>query len=222
MIEAAVAGLGAAVTQSALVGGDPAAGRLTAPHGFVADDASLRRLRSGRRGFRRACPPLHRLVGDTGAPGIGEASWPPARGFVSYRPAGARRGGFDARDGLHGRAVLAARRPRGPKPCPMTRWCAAPGWPRRRPSWKAARAARARRCTTPRSTGRLTAIQAAQIAGRTAGGDRGRPDPRPHPRRPRAERRQRRRPDRPAAVSRPHAGTGLSDRNEPPARRRVC
>lgn len=39
MIEAAVAGLGAAVTQSALVEGDLAAGRLAAPHGFVADGA---------------------------------------------------------------------------------------------------------------------------------------------------------------------------------------
>ncbi len=39
MIEAAVAGLGAAVTQRPLVEADIAAGRLVAPHGFVADEA---------------------------------------------------------------------------------------------------------------------------------------------------------------------------------------
>lgn len=39
MIEAAVAGLGAAVTQEALVEADLAAGRLVAPFGFVADGA---------------------------------------------------------------------------------------------------------------------------------------------------------------------------------------
>lgn len=39
MIEAAVAGLGAAVTQKALVEADLAAGRLVAPHGFVEDGA---------------------------------------------------------------------------------------------------------------------------------------------------------------------------------------
>lgn len=39
MIEAAVAGLGAAVTQRPLVEADLAAGRLVAPHGFVSDGA---------------------------------------------------------------------------------------------------------------------------------------------------------------------------------------
>jgi LysR family glycine cleavage system transcriptional activator len=39
MIEAALAGLGAAVTQEALVETDLAAGRLSAPHGFVSDGA---------------------------------------------------------------------------------------------------------------------------------------------------------------------------------------
>lgn len=41
MIEAALAGLGACVTQSALVEADIAAGRLIAPHGFLADTADF-------------------------------------------------------------------------------------------------------------------------------------------------------------------------------------
>lgn len=58
MIEAAAAGLGAAVAQRPLVEADLAAGRLSAPHGFVSDGAVFAAFH--RRG--EAGPSARRLL----------------------------------------------------------------------------------------------------------------------------------------------------------------
>ncbi|HYC67447.1 LysR substrate-binding domain-containing protein [Brevundimonas sp.] len=58
MIEAALAGLGAAVSQRPLIEADVAAGRLVAPHGFVGDGAAFAAFH--RRG--EAAAPMRRLL----------------------------------------------------------------------------------------------------------------------------------------------------------------